>query len=371
MQGPNEPKKDMECFTAIIIDHNTDHTTNLTFHAAASFTSSIYHKINVVTNESKALSSLQREPFTAESLKGFIRKIWSLKIERKLSDDTAVSALSLLLPDVASKWWEDTRPFVENWHLAVALILKVLDSKRTLRDAWREFESSNHQYDRHLISFLAEQRILLAEIRQSNVVLPEKTEIDLIFHKLNPTIRKKIERKKITSFDELIRQAKSNGLMECDPNLSDLNEKCTYCQQHGHNDTTCFNRKCEADQAKQRQRYETSSVPSIPMKVNGIPDFVHFVTDTRLNIITDCLYGKLLQRGCLFEPSKQVVASTVTTRNNILQMATVLVECNERLIVTPVIKLQNSRGNKNCFGIDFTESCDLITQVELLAPTND
>ncbi|XP_037027135.1 uncharacterized protein LOC119067927 isoform X2 [Bradysia coprophila] len=343
MQGPNEPKKDMECFTAIIIDHNTDHTTNLTFHAAASFTSSIYHKINVVTNESKALSSLQREPFTAESLKGFIRKIWSLKIERKLSDDTAVSALSLLLPDVASKWWEDTRPFVENWHLAVALILKVLDK----------------------------QRILLAEIRQSNVVLPEKTEIDLIFHKLNPTIRKKIERKKITSFDELIRQAKSNGLMECDPNLSDLNEKCTYCQQHGHNDTTCFNRKCEADQAKQRQRYETSSVPSIPMKVNGIPDFVHFVTDTRLNIITDCLYGKLLQRGCLFEPSKQVVASTVTTRNNILQMATVLVECNERLIVTPVIKLQNSRGNKNCFGIDFTESCDLITQVELLAPTND
>lgn len=354
---------DFECLSAKLIDHTKDHQTNLDFHSVASLKSSIFRQIVTETNESKVLSTLQKDSFTAETLKSFIRKMWSLKNDRKLADDTAISAMSLLLPEAASKWWEDTRKYVKNWNLAVALILKVLDDKRTLLDAWREFEESYHQYDKHLKSFLTEQRILLAEIRQFNLALTEQMEIDLIFYKLNPTIRKKIERKKVTSFDELIKLAESNRLMECDPNLEDSNDRCTHCKRLGHTDNICNDKKNEIDKEEQKKRYRSSVIPSIPIKLNGIPDYVHLATDSHLNVITDQLYSKLLQRGCLFESSKQVVSTFRSNKKNVLQMTTVVVECNNNLIITPVVKLQNTRGNKNCFGMTFIESCDLLSFV--------
>lgn len=352
-----EPE-DVECLSAKIIDHCKDHMTNLSSHSAALLTSSIFHKINVETNESKVLSSLQREAFTEQSLKGFIRKIWSLKNERNLPDDTAVSALSLLLPDVASRWWEDTRPFVNSWNLGVALMLKVLNSRRTLQEVWSEFETSNHQLDRQLGSFLREQRILLAEIRQYNIILPEQLEIDLIYFKLNSKIRKKIDRKQIASFDEL---AYAQRFLESNPSQSGSNEICSHCRQPGHNDTMCFGSRYEVECAEQKPRYQNSHIPYIAMKLNGIPDFVHLASDSDLNIITDSLYWKLVQRGCLFETSKQIVKSNLSKKQNVVQMTTAIVECNERLVVAPVVKLQNVRGYKNCFGIDFILACDLLS----------
>lgn len=354
---------DLECLSAKLIDHVKDHVTDLSVHSVSSLNSSIFHQINVETNESKVLSTLQRDSFTAETLKSFIRKMWSLKNDRKLADETALSALSLLLPEVASKWWEDTRPYVKNWNLAVALILKVLDDKRTLLDAWREFENSYHQFDKHLKPFLTEQRILLAEIRQFNIGLTEQMEIDLVFYKLNTTIRKKIERKKMTSFEELMKLAEAQHLTECDPNLENWNEKCSYCKRPGHTERICFDKSNETDREEQKKRYRSSLIPSIPIKLNGIPDYVHLATDSHLNVITDQLYCKLLQRGCQFESSKQVVSTVRSNKKNHLQMTTVIVECNNNLIITPVVKLQNTRGNKNCFGISFIESCDLLTYV--------
>lgn len=354
---------DLECLSARLIDHVNDHITHLDLHSVASLKSSIFQQINVETNETKVLTSLQNHLFTSETLKGFIRKMWNLKNERKLSDETAVSALSMLLPDAASKWWEATKPFVKSWNLAVALILKVLDEKRSLQNAWRELEISNHQYDRHLKPFLNEQRILIAEIRHFHTNLTEQMEIDLIYYKLNPTIRKKIERKRISTFEELIKLAESYHLMECDPNLKDWNTKCSYCQRCGHTEDICVEKKYQGDKEEQRTRYQNSIIPSIPVKINGIPDFVHLATDSQLNIITDQLYCKLLQRGCFFESSKQVVATIQSNKKNVLQITTVTVECNGFLIFTPVVKLQNSRGNKNCFGMSFIESCDLLTYV--------
>lgn len=354
---------DLECLSAKLVDHVKDHATNLDYHSVASLKSSLFHQIDVETNETKVLSTLQKESFTAETLKSFIRKMWSLKNDRNLADETAISALSLLLPEAASKWWEDTRPYVKNWNLAVALILKVLDDKRTLLDAWREFENSYHQFDKHLKPFLIEQRILLAEIRQLNVTLTERMEIDLIFYKLNATIRKKIERKRVTSFDELTKLAESQHLMECDPNLENWNERCTYCKRPGHTDNVCFDKKYEAEREEQKKRYRSSVIPSIPIKLNGIPDYVHLATDSHLNVITDQLYCKLIQRGCQFESSKQIVSTVRSNKKNVLQMTTVIVECNNHLIVTPIVKLQNTRGNKNCFGMSFIEACDLLTYV--------
>lgn len=354
---------DFECMSAKLLDHVKDHQTNLYCHSVASLRSSIFHQINVETNDSKVLSTLQKDLFTAETLKNFIRKMWSLKNDRKLADETAVSALSLLLPEVASKWWEDTRPYVNSWSLAVALILKVLDDKRTLLDAWREFETSYHQFDKHLKPFLTEQRILLAEIRQFNITLTEQMEIDLIFCKLNPTIRRRIERKRVSSFEDLIKLAGSLNLLECDPNIEDWDKKCSYCKRCGHLESICCDKKYAADGDEQKKRYRSSAIPSIAIKLNGIPDYVHLATDSHLNIITDQLYNKLVQRGCLFESSKQVVSTFKSNKKNILQMTTVAVECNNRLILTPVVKLQNSRGNKNCFGMSFIESCDLLTYV--------
>lgn len=340
-----------------------DHNTRLDFHSAASLESSIFHQINVETNEDIILSSLQSESFTAASLKSFIRKMWLLKNDRKLPDETAVNALSLMLPEPASKWWEITRPHVKDWYLAVALLLKVLDHKRTLLAAWEEFQTTHHQYDKHLKPFVTEQRILLAEIGQPKIALTEQMEIDLIFYKFNPTIRRKIERKRFSSFDELIKLAESLHLDEGDPNLTNWNEKCTHCERPGHMVNNCIEKKYEEDKVEQKRRYTSSIIPSIPVTLNGIPDYVHLATDSELNIITDQLYLKLLQRGTLFETTKQIVATVRSNKKNVLQIATVLVECNNHLIITPVVKLQNTRGNKNCFGMGFIECCDLLSYV--------
>lgn len=351
---------DQDCLSARIIGPLNYGVMDVYFHSPALLTSSIFHKINAETNESKVLSSLQREAFTADSLKDFIRKVWSLKNDRNLPDDTAMNALSLLLPDVASRWWEDTRPFVKNWNLAVALILKVLDSRRTLQDAWREFESCNHQYDRHLSSFLMEQRVLLAEIRQSNIILSEQTQIDLIYYKLNSSLRKRIEREKITSFNELMKQAEMCGLTEFDPEREDPNEICKSCQQPGHDSKLCFGSVYESELVKQKPRYVSSDIPYIAIKLNGIPDYVHLSTDSHVNVISDSMYTKLVHRGCAFETTKQIVASSITEKLNVLKLATVIVECNHRLVSTPIVKLQSSRGNKNCFSLNFIEACDLL-----------
>lgn len=336
---------------------------NLDLHSVASLESSIFRQISVETNESKILSTLQKESFTTETLKNFIRKMWKLKNDRNLPDETAISALSMLLPEPASKWWEDTRPYVKNWNLAVALIIKVLDDKRTLLDVWKEFEDSYHQYDKHLKPYLNEQRILLAEIRQFNVGLSEQLEIDLIFYKLNPSIRKKIERKRIVTFEDLVKQAESQNLLGSDPSPIDWLIKCSFCTRFGHTDNSCIDKKYEAEKDEQQKRYRLSAIPSIPIKLNGIPDYVHLATDSHLNIITDQLYCKLLQRGCIFESSKQIVSTVRSNKKNVLQMTTVLVECNNVLCVTPVVKLQNTRGNKNCFGMGFIECCDLLAYV--------
>ncbi len=352
---------DFECLSAKLVDHQKDHRTDLHFHSVAPLKSSIFYQINVEKDESKVLSTLQKDTFTDGTLKSFIRKMWSLKNDRQLPDDTALCSLSMFLPDAASRWWEDTRPFVKNWNLAVALMLKVLNDKRTLLDAWRELENSYHQYDKHLTPFICEQRILLAEIRQFNIGLTEQMEIDLIFSKLNPTIKRKIDRKKITTFDDLVKLAESHGLMECDPNFEDSDERCSYCNLHGHTDSICLAKKYEEDREKQVERYRSSDIPYILIKINGIPEYVHLATDSELNIITDQLYGKLLQRGCIFESSKQVIATYRSNKKNVLQMTTVIVEANQHLIVTPVVKLQNTRGYKNCFGMNFIESCDLLS----------
>lgn len=348
---------DLECLSATIIDHQKDHTTNLDLHSAVSLSSSIFRRINVETSESKVLSHIQKDILTPETLKSFIRKMWMLKDERKLSDETACSALSMLLPDVAAEWWETARPYVKSWNLAVALILKVLDEKRTLGHAWRELEHSSHQHDKHLKPFLNEQLILLAEIGHFKVPLTEQLKIDLVFHKLSPSIRKQINRNTFTTFHELLKLAKSYGLMESDPNSTGA---CKCCNHRSHTDDMCVDKKYEDYIAAQKERYGSSAIPSIAIKLNGIPEYVHLATDSQLNVITDQLYYKLVQRGCVFESSQQVVATIRSNKKNVLQMTTVIVECNDRLIITPVVKLQSSRGNKNCFGINFIESCSLL-----------
>jgi hypothetical protein len=176
-----------------------------------------------------------------QQLQKFILNISLHKDVEGITDEIALHELPLLLQGEAFKWWEELKENVCEWKQAMKLLKERFSPKKPPYQIYAEvFATKQDAYIKTEI-FVGQKRALLDNLPQPH---PEHVQIDMIYSLLRSQIRRKIPRDSITSFDQLLAEARKVEQLKLekharqwanfnftDPTANNqLRDKCTYCK---------------------------------------------------------------------------------------------------------------------------------------------
>ena len=189
------------------------------------------------------------------------------KDAENISDDLALTSFPLLLVGYASSWWQGVKNEATTFEMAIDILRKAFSPPKP---DWRIFLEINLDKQKPFEptdSFVCRKRRLFAQLSEK---LSETTMLDILYSQIQLTIRKKVNRESITSFQELMQKARDvemilneNKEIKSKPKTTDTEEadksavRCTFCRKKNHTAETCF-KKIEADRKGKPKLSETT-----------------------------------------------------------------------------------------------------------------
>ncbi|XP_075150813.1 activity-regulated cytoskeleton associated protein 2-like [Haematobia irritans] len=135
----------------------------------------------------------------------FISAITTFKAVENVSDENAINGMPMLLQGDASEWWTGVKGKAKKFE-DVGKMLR--DSFCPQKPAWRIYADifeAKQQRGEATDVFIRKKRALFAKLPRT---LTENDQIDIIFGMLNMEIRDRVFRHKVSSFDDLLKDAR-------------------------------------------------------------------------------------------------------------------------------------------------------------------
>ncbi|KAH1001315.1 hypothetical protein HUJ05_009646 [Dendroctonus ponderosae] len=177
----------------------------------------------------------------------FIDAIGVYKDCTNISDQNALRGLPMLLDGFAATWFQGVKSSLTDWNRALILLRTTFGPSKPPYRVYRELFA--HEQDIKMKSdiFICKARAVLAQL--PNDTLTEATHINMIYGLLHRRVRGKVPRDKVSSFEELLTQARlaeetfEAPVYRQEDNRSlatkDKFVRCTYCKNPGHEKEKC------------------------------------------------------------------------------------------------------------------------------------
>lgn len=188
---------------------------------------------------------------SGEAVEDFLTSADFFKESEGITDENAVSGLSLLLEGSANTWWTGVKTLATTWEKAKDMIREEFAPRPPAYKIYMEVFSTHQNTGVTTGEFVAQKRALLANLVPSP---SEETQLDMIYGLLRYGIRDRVPRSSVTSFAELLRKAREveisfeernsqRKLQTADPKEERVAKKprvrCEYCRNFGHEASEC------------------------------------------------------------------------------------------------------------------------------------
>lgn len=195
----------------------------------------------------------------------FIDAICVYKDCTQVSDDNALKGLPMLFDGFAAQWYQGVKTTINSWAEALALLRTTFGPQKPPYRVYRELFATEQDSQTPTDIFVCKARAILAQLPVNT--LTEGVQLDMIYGLLHKNIREKCSRDSITSFNELLCQARlieesfeRNIELETSSTVSKDNYKrvrCKYCKNPGHSRENC--RKLLSKQSKDNEPSSSGS----------------------------------------------------------------------------------------------------------------
>lgn len=200
-----------------------------------------------------------------EDVSAFIDAIETFKDCASVSDANALRGLPMLLTDGAAVWFQGVKETIQTWQEAVEALRASYGPDKPPYQIYRELFSREQKDDESTDVFISHARSLISKLKEK----PSETiQLDMIYGLINRRVRKRVLREDITSFEELLRRARTveRSLLDCNTKKAENSDKkstknnqrsndnnkkqrerprCTFCARFGHTFEDCRNRQNE------------------------------------------------------------------------------------------------------------------------------
>ncbi|XP_069355150.1 uncharacterized protein [Maniola hyperantus] len=123
-----------------------------------------------------------------------------------VSDDIALRGLPMLLTDFAATWWQGVKHSVASWQEALTLLRQTFGPRLPPHKIYREIFSREQGKERTDV-FVCRVRALIAQL-PPNTLTENPVQLDIVYGLLHKRIREKVLRSAVSSFAELLQQAR-------------------------------------------------------------------------------------------------------------------------------------------------------------------
>lgn len=141
----------------------------------------------------------------AEVLEAFIDSVQIYKECTNVSDELALRGLPMLLEGEAAVWFRGVRASITSWSDALERLRAMFGVARPPHKIFRDVFSAEQQEHERADVFVGRLRASLAQLPYE---LEERIKLDIVYGLLHKRIRKRVQRKSVTSLDALIQSAR-------------------------------------------------------------------------------------------------------------------------------------------------------------------
>ncbi|CAH2236855.1 jg13465 [Pararge aegeria aegeria] len=195
----------------------------------------------------------------SNAVEAFLAAVSVYKEVERISDEDAITGLPLVLKKDAATWWQGVKEGITQWSDFKKRLRHAFAPKKPAYIIYQELIGVKQEHNEHTEKFIAQKRMLLAQLPK-----PEHTEeqqLDMIFGQLKLSIKEKVPRTSIKTFDELLDKARAVEEVskdrefvraDRDTNLKEKKgfikrERCNFCKLMGHKTEEC-RKKLKAEQ---------------------------------------------------------------------------------------------------------------------------
>jgi hypothetical protein len=139
-----------------------------------------------------------------KELHRFILSIIIYKGAERISDETALLELPLLLEGPAAVWWANVKENINNWATAVKMLKETFTQKKPAHEIYAEIFAAKQDAYTSTEVFIRQKEALLTELSRPH---PEDVQIDMIYSLLRSGIQTEVPRNSIISANQLINAA--------------------------------------------------------------------------------------------------------------------------------------------------------------------
>uniref|UniRef100_A0A2A4K4E5 CCHC-type domain-containing protein n=1 Tax=Heliothis virescens TaxID=7102 RepID=A0A2A4K4E5_HELVI len=360
-------------------------------------------------------------------VEAFLSTISTYKKIEAISNDNAIEGLTLLLTDEASIWWLGLKEAISNWQEAVSLIRTTFAPKRPAYLVYDEMVCDKQKSPVGTELFVAKKRALMAELPKPS--LTPSQGLDLLYTSLHITIRDRIPRDTVTTFEEFlakVRQIEETVAARAESNLNNISAtpsgkrvRCTFCRAFGHPEQEC-RKKAGKDKTPAADvtavpivpklkpgpaitcygcgepgvvrskcpkctRNKVSAVdvgfysfncnpataarlrPTVKISIAGVNGQAHIDSGAKLSVASTTLHDVLKSKGTEFRTEKATVTlADGLRRRQSVKTATVPVTLCGRTIPTNFIVLPETHDNRTLLGVDFIQDAGIVLNLPQL-----
>lgn len=211
---------------------------------------------------------------SSAAVEEFITAITIFKNVEKIPDEDAIMGLPLLLTGEANQWWNGVRHSVATFDDAVALIRKAFAPSQPNFRIFKEIFDHIQPEDMTTDQFVTLQRERLSQLSRP---LDEQWQLDMVYCLLRRTIRDRIPRADVNTFDDLLDRARGLEANEQERRIANGNGakkriRCDLCLNYGHKAAVCRKHTKptnKADTKAEEDKVPTTEAPRTPIECYG------------------------------------------------------------------------------------------------------
>lgn len=187
----------------------------------------------------------------------FITAIVTYKEVELITDEDAMTGISLLFHGIASTWWQGVRKEAKTWNDVLSLIRDHFSPAKHCYQTYLEIFDRKQDDNTSIDTFVCQKRVLLAQLPEGRH--NEECEIDFIYGLLNIKYRQHMARSEFKTFRDLLERGRIIEL-----NIKESNaypwlrykevkkdKKCNFCYCRGHSYLEC-NKRMAAEANKRK-----------------------------------------------------------------------------------------------------------------------
>ncbi|XP_036334492.1 activity-regulated cytoskeleton associated protein 2-like [Rhagoletis pomonella] len=182
----------------------------------------------------------------------FTAAISTFKSVEKINDADAISGMPMILEGDAEEWWRGVKSKAKTFDDIVCMLREAFSPPRPSWRIYVEIFENKQQKNESTDTFIRKKPALFSQLTN---VPAEADQIDILFGLLHVQIRDRVNRPKISNFEELLNEAREAELFWQERKQNAANDgqhssvsaqaRCGYCRKKGHSMDVYFKKKNE------------------------------------------------------------------------------------------------------------------------------